>query len=111
MIRMTRDSRDVWPEDVPRGTFDIECNGLVGRPAVTAHIFYVCPNGRRCGVFLGPQFEARPSKDQPNVWAWDGNLDAPTITPSIDCRALTEEGKPAGCGWHGFIRAGMMTTA
>lgn len=32
------------------------------------------------------------------MWWWDGNEDAPTLTPSVDC---SETG-----GWHGFIRAG-----
>lgn len=31
---------------------------------------------------------------------WDGNLDAPTITPSIGCDL-----KPR-CGWHGHITNG-----
>lgn len=31
-------------------------------------------------------------------WDWDGNHEAPTFSPSINC-----EGH---CGWHGYIRAG-----
>lgn len=30
-------------------------------------------------------------------WLWDGNVDAPTLTPSINC---------ADC-WHGFIEKGV----
>lgn len=30
-------------------------------------------------------------------WAWDGNRDAPTFQPSINC---------GGCKWHGFIEKG-----
>lgn len=31
-------------------------------------------------------------------WDWDGNRQAPTFSPSINCEAH--------CGWHGYIRAG-----
>lgn len=31
-------------------------------------------------------------------WAWDGNREAPTFTPSINCEKH--------CGWHGYIRKG-----
>lgn len=36
-------------------------------------------------------------------WQWDGNQDAPTITPSIDCSKV--------CGWHGFLEAGQFRSA
>jgi hypothetical protein len=98
-IRMALDRRDVWPDDVPVGTFDIEEARLKGRP-VTARIMFVCPAGKRCGVFLGPAFQAKPSDGDPNVWGWDGNDERPTLTPSINC--------VGGCGWHGFITAGVM---
>ena len=31
-------------------------------------------------------------------WDWDGNREAPTFSPSINCEAH--------CGWHGYIRNG-----
>ena len=31
-------------------------------------------------------------------WDWDGNREAPTFTPSINCEG--------NCGWHGYIRNG-----
>jgi hypothetical protein len=31
-------------------------------------------------------------------WDWDGNREAPTFAPSINCSA--------NCGWHGYIRNG-----
>lgn len=33
-------------------------------------------------------------------WRWDGNIDRPTLSPSINCRDC----------WHGFIEAGMFLT-
>lgn len=32
------------------------------------------------------------------VWHWDGNREAPTLTPSIGCDSR--------CGWHGNITKG-----
>ena len=39
---------------------------------------------------------------QPNghSWEWDGNFEAPTITPSID----------ASPGWHGYLTAGVWSS-
>ena len=103
---MQLDRRDEWPGDVPVGTFDIERGGMEGYPAATAHIIFVCPNGKRCAVLLGPQAVPRPAEGKLCIWAWDGNVERPTITPSIDCIAM-KDGKPTGgCGWHGFITNG-----
>ena len=43
--------------------------------------------------------EGDPVPPKPS-WLWDGNKDAPTLTPSIAC------GMPKGCDWHGHMRAG-----
>ena len=105
---MVRDDRDVWPDDEPVGSFDIEMRGIQGYPGSTAHIQFVCPNGHRCSVLLGPQCVTRPTPDALCIWAWDGNIDRPTLTPSINCIA-EKDGKPTGgCGWHGFITNGIM---
>lgn len=34
----------------------------------------------------------------PPVWTWDGNKEAPTLTPSIDVIGV----------WHGWLRAGKL---
>lgn len=105
---MVRDTRDEWPDTEPVGSFDIEQRGVEGYPGCTAHIFFVCPNGKRCGVLLGAQAVSRPSEDKLNIWGWDGNTERPTITPSINCIS-EKDGKPTGgCGWHGFISNGII---
>jgi hypothetical protein len=105
---MIRDDRDIWPDDEPIGSFDIELRGVQGYLSSTAQILFVCPNGKRCSVLLGPVFVQRPTPDAVCVWAWDGNLERPTLTPSINCIA-EKEGKPTGgCGWHGFITNGVI---
>lgn len=34
-------------------------------------------------------------------WGWDGNIEAPTLTPSINCIGH----------WHGWVRNGMLVEA
>lgn len=105
---MHRDDREEWPEGTPIGTFDIEAGGLEGHPETTGHIIFVCPNERRCAVFFGPEAKALEGT-RLHVWAFDGNVERPTLTPSINCRTTDDEGKPAGgCGWHGFITKGII---
>ena len=64
-------------------------------------IVFGCPRrpGSSCSVPV--KGEALPNGAGP--WGWDGNLEAPTITPSINC--------VGGCGWHGFITAGKVVGA
>lgn len=45
-------------------------------------------------------------KDGP-LWSWDGNLDAPTISPSVKCTWEYGDGEPAGC-CHLFLKAGVI---
>ena len=107
MTLMKRNQDDVWPDDAPVGTFDIEENGVEGYPLCTARIEFVCPNKQHCSVLLGAQFAKRPKKGKCNIWAWDGNKESPTITPSINCVTHDEDGQPTGCcGWHGHITGG-----
>ena len=64
-----------------------------------------CPCGRtdslhsyNCYLDLeGHAPEGRPS------WAWDGNWEAPTLSPSIQ--------RHGGCEWHGFLRKGAFVSA
>jgi hypothetical protein len=105
---MQRDECPEWPADEPVGSFDISTNGLKGYPQASGHIIFVCPNGKRCVVLLGPQAVAPTGGQRLHIWAWDGNLERPTLTPSINCLAK-KDGKPTGgCGWHGFITAGVI---
>ena len=107
---MTRDDRSEWPDDVPVGTFSIEDGGVQGYPAATAHITFVCPKGQRCSALLGPTHVGRPTPDALCIWGWNGDKDRPTLTPSINCLAVKDDGTPAGgCGWHGHIANGDIT--
>lgn len=55
---------------------------------------FLCPCG--CGSYGGVAVAGDATKHP--IWQWDGNLESPTIQPSI--RFL------GGCGWHGFLTNG-----
>jgi hypothetical protein len=57
----------------------------------------VCPCGE-CLRIRSIPLDAYPNDKVPR-WHWDGNEDLPTLTPSI-----LDKG---GCGWHGFLTAGV----
>jgi hypothetical protein len=62
-------------------------------------MIFECPwTGQDCRIAL------RPNQTLANgaSWSWDGNREAPTINPSINC---------GGCGWHGFVRGGKFEPA
>jgi hypothetical protein len=82
----------------PPGTFCWRQQGPgVGTPG-GRYILYVCPHGRGyCGVPIRPNHLANGAG-----WTHDGNDDRPTLSPSVNCIG--------GCGWHGFVTAGEMTS-
>jgi hypothetical protein len=63
-------------------------------------IQFWCRGGKNriCSVdlTLGPAVDGGRRR-----WHWDGNMPAPTLSPSIGCDAK--------CGWHGHITAGGIT--
>lgn len=46
----------------------------------------------------------------PEAWAWDGNEDAPNVTPSLDVTTSRTDGRP-GQRWHGWVRHGELVEA
>jgi hypothetical protein len=67
----------------------------------------------RCANLLiaeGPYSVMHGIKRDPNCqnggrsqWDWDGNREAPTFSPSINCESH--------CGWHGYIKKGRCVKA
>lgn len=66
-------------------------------------IHFMCPCG--CGAMFGATFVGQ------NPWTWDGNIEAPTVNPSLGCypagRKAAEVGPDGVYHWHGFLRAGV----
>lgn len=71
----------------PLTTWRIKLRDEPGR----ADFYMSCPHGRSTGgTECKVSLWQRPAEGV--TWQWDGNVQAPTITPSIDCHG--------GCGRH-----------
>lgn len=79
-------------DDASAGDFEFYSAGKVAN----AGLIFRCPCG--CGRLSGLNFKPLPSPS----WQWDGNEDAPTLTPSV--HSLEEDGSTH---WHGYLRAGI----
>ena len=92
-----------WGEEIlkaPPGHFWITAPDEEG----VRYIHMKLPSNRDDGAYC-----AIPIKQGPgggggkNSWGWDGNLERPTLTPSI----FHDFPRPdSSCAWHGFLRAG-----
>jgi hypothetical protein len=67
------------------------------QPGQERRFGFRCPNGNWCAGLLIRQ---GVNGGGPPSWAWDGNRESPTFSPSINCK---------GC-WHGYIGAGRCVT-
>ena len=56
------------------------------------------PNGVNFAIPLRPLID--PKINDGHSWQWDGNMDLPTLTPSVNCVEV----------WHGFITHGRMVS-
>lgn len=78
---------------------------------------FPCPrrSGEICGGLLlrsSPHVADGTPQPPKRTWEWDGDREAPTLRPSINCKAAGPNGeKYAGCGWHGWITKGELRDA
>jgi hypothetical protein len=68
-----------------------------GDPPKRLTFFCPCGCGSAGGVAVGVDLLDRDGNHP--VWQWDGDLDRPTIMPSIQFLS--------GCKWHGFLTDGV----
>ena len=80
------------------GAFEFTRNYGDADDAPPSGMIYVCPCGCGRAGFLG--FRGRSSQERPS-WIWDGNREAPTLTPSVHHVGH----------WHGWLKAGFWTQA
>lgn len=64
--------------------------------ATPKSIMFVCPNGKRVCCLEVTTGDAIHPK-----WHWNGDLESPTLSPSIGCQHR--------CGWHGHMTDGELT--
>ena len=90
-----------------RNMFDLDHKGIVGDWCFLAQDTKIAV---RYGGDAFKQTVIIPISDTgsdiPPVWKWDGNKEAPTITPSI----LVNSVPGWNPGWHGFLTAGKLIT-
>lgn len=75
-------------------------------PGEIGRLNYACPRGGgNCGSIRVRNGEKPKS---PKTWGWNGNVEHPDLTPSINCLAKDPKtNEPyAGCGWHGWLDKG-----
>lgn len=65
------------------------------------YISYYCPCG--CGELTTLRVVRQDKEPNDGTWLWDGNLERPTLSPSI--RHLN------GCKFHGHLQAGVWSSA
>lgn len=104
-----------WPVGEPfvggePGDFQFSDEGYDKEGTPPKWFRFVCPlaagplKHRQCSIPIKPQTTSKG-----NGWKWDGNREAPTFTPSINCLTHNPE-KPeekyGSCGWHGYVTKG-----
>jgi hypothetical protein len=95
-VKGRRHPDNSWPDDMPPGDFffltALDPSGE--RTDQPKRVIFACPRGKGdCQVPIRPNRNANGAS-----WSWDGNRDAPTLAPSINCHH---------CGWHGWLRNGV----
>lgn len=72
---------------------------FTGATGVDGHagMIFMCPCG--CGDRSPIRFRQDANDSERPCWNWDGNESSPTLTPSLH--------KTSGCGWHGYLTAGV----
>ncbi len=73
-----------------------------GRGRHPARLWYLNPHGRVGSITINPNKQENGAS-----WDWTGDLDRPTITPSIN----ETQPNASPTDWHGFIKAGRMSDA
>lgn len=89
----TYENGTAYRKDLPPGSCQWVPNHHNDNPH--ACIAYTCP----CGCGAVGAISVKKGQKIPQHWEWDGNVQAPTLTPSIL--------KKFGCCWHGFLTGGV----
>jgi hypothetical protein len=93
----------------PPGCFEFYVHQDTG-PEVMRGLIYQCPCGCRVLHALAfPPLSADDLKYGRHQWSWDGNREAPTLSPSINSHEDGDRNAPTH--WHGFLTGGFFTQA
>lgn len=78
--------------------FDFDAEYLGGKRTDDIYYIYLCLPGEIRWSSIQIQRGAQHPNPEVRIWGWDGNEDAPTITPSIHWVGH----------WHGHLNAGFL---
>jgi len=67
-------------------------------------LMFCCPGCAEMHSNVGLHMLPVNTEAKKPAWTWDGNVEAPTITPSILTQSVDAEGKPTIC--HSYLKAG-----
>lgn len=84
-----------FPGDFVIHTYPAGQDGCLFRPESSTYILFICPCNV-CGWEVILPINTGVKKE--GAWLWDGNIESPTLTPSI--RRLND------CTYHGYMTAG-----
>lgn len=89
---------DVLPFDAPAGHTEFRRN----ESDQIVRMAFGCPCG--CGRAYGASFDKAD-----RGWTFDGNVEKPTVTPSLGCYPAGDSkvGPDGVYHWHGFLKAGV----
>jgi hypothetical protein len=95
------------PADIAQpGDWCLEQSGEFDKATGVAAFCYRAPDGSRNSGdpenFPYDHIYIRTGEKQDGYWHWDGNVESPTISPSILHRGASS--------WHGFFEAGHWRT-
>lgn len=93
---------NLYRRDLPDGM--ASWSTRYAKPEEMGALNFVCPCG--CKRVHSLEVVRNAAEKQERQWIWDGNVDRPTLSPSIN--STVERG---GCGWHGWLTAGVFRAA
>lgn len=92
-MEVTANRKENWDDVIAAGDFQFLADQDGNE---NAGIRYMCPCG--CGTISALNIQLGPNKPG-RYWGWNGSLDKPTLTPSIQ--------RLDDCHWHGYLDTGI----
>lgn len=93
----------------PQWLLEKQLKGLEGKGDAAAGWLSIFYDGGKGDVFIGHLSSPGKTAKAAVAWDWDGNKEAPTISPSILVESR-DEGRDIE-RWHGYLRAGELVSA
>jgi hypothetical protein len=90
-------------DDTPAGAWHFYTHYGDEEGAPPKGMLFICPCG--CGALRAVAFEG--SQPKKPMWSFNGDVEKPTLTPSILIYQHDESGARVGEHWHGWLTDGV----